>query len=110
PGTSSIVMRSYARQLTPLDVDTSSRSYDNRRRREVRVSIREGTHMAKRDTTGYTKPRQFRLSDEINDLIDRLAAHYDLNRTDIVRLGVRKLEKETPNLAPAKRSRPKGRS
>jgi hypothetical protein len=66
--------------------------------------------MAKRDTTGYTKPRQFRLSDEINDLIDRLAAHYDMNRTDIVRLAVRKLEEQTPTLAPARRARPKGRS
>lgn len=59
--------------------------------------------MAKQDTTKHTKPRQFRLSDEINDLIDRLATHYDLTRTDIVRLAVRKLEEATPNLEPAKR-------
>jgi predicted transcriptional regulator len=59
--------------------------------------------MAKQDTTHHTKPRQFRLSDEINELIDRLAEHYDLNRTDIVRLAVRKLEEQTPNLPPAKR-------
>jgi hypothetical protein len=63
--------------------------------------------MAKQDTTHHTTPRQFRLSDEINELIDRLAAHYDLNRTDIVRLAVRKLEEHTPNLPPAKR---KGRA
>ena len=59
--------------------------------------------MAKQDTSNHTTPRQFRLSDEINDLIDRLATHYDLNRTDIVRIAVRKLEEQTPNLSPAKR-------
>jgi hypothetical protein len=61
--------------------------------------------MAKQDKTNHTTIYHFRLSDEINDLINRLARHLDVSRTDVVRLGVRKLEENTPGLpAPEKKS------
>lgn len=47
-----------------------------------------------------TVPRQFRLSDETLDQLDRIAAHYGFTRSDSIRLAVRRLIDSLPPLPP----------
>jgi metal-responsive CopG/Arc/MetJ family transcriptional regulator len=56
-------------------------------------------------TPNETVPKQFRLTQETLDQLDRIAVHYGVTRSDAIRIAARQVVDSLPPPPPKKKSR-----